>query len=159
MRAVPPELGLRIEAVCRRFEAAWRRAAGQGRFPDLADRDSLWRRLVVMTARKAAHLRRDEGRPKQGGALQPAGEMAGEEEALLGQMLSREPTPEVAAQMREECARLLGRLGDDELRQVALLRLEGYTVEKVAARLGCVARSVKRKLHLIRSLWEKERTP
>jgi hypothetical protein len=27
--------------------------------------------------------------------------------------------------MREECARLLGRLGDDELRQVALLRLEG----------------------------------
>jgi hypothetical protein len=29
----------------------------------------------------------------------------------------------------------------------------------VAARLGCVARSVKRKLHLIRSIWEKELTP
>jgi DNA-directed RNA polymerase specialized sigma24 family protein len=136
------------------------RAAEQGRFPDLADRDSLWRLLVVMTARKANQLGRDEGRQKRGGALQPVAEMAGEgEEALLDQLLSHEPTPEVAAQMREECARLLGRLGDEELRQVALLRLEGYTVEEVAARLGCVARSVKRKLHLIRNIWEKERTP
>jgi hypothetical protein len=31
----------------------------------------------------------------------------------------------VAAQVSEACARLLGRLGDDELRQVALLRMEG----------------------------------
>jgi hypothetical protein len=61
--------------------------------------------------------------------------MAGEaeEESLLGQLLSREPAPEVAAQVSEACARLLGRLGDDELRQVALLRMEGYTVEEVAA--------------------------
>jgi DNA-directed RNA polymerase specialized sigma24 family protein len=62
----------------------------------------------------------------------------------------------VAAQMREECARLLGRLGDDELRQVARWRLEGYTIEEIAARLGCVARSVKRRLRLIRTIWERE---
>ena len=43
------------------------RNAERGRFPDLSDRDSLWRLLVVMTARKAAHLRRDEGRQKRGG--------------------------------------------------------------------------------------------
>jgi hypothetical protein len=77
------------------------RAAEQGRFADLADRDSLWRLLVVMTARKTNQLRRDEGRHKRGGALQPVAEMAGEEESLLG------------------------RLGDDELRQVALWRMEG----------------------------------
>jgi DNA-directed RNA polymerase specialized sigma24 family protein len=93
---------------------------------------------------------------KRGGALQPVGELAGEGETLLGQLLSREPTPEVAAQMREECARLLGQLGDDERRQVALLRMEGYTVEEIAAWLGCAARSVKRRLRLIRSIWERE---
>jgi hypothetical protein len=41
---------------------------------------------------------------------------------------------------------------------LACQRLRGRAC-RVAARLGCVARSVKRKLHLIRSIWEKELTP
>src|SRR5262249_10517796 len=44
------------------------RNAERGRFPRLADRDSLWRLLMLMTARKAAHLLRDQGRQKRGGA-------------------------------------------------------------------------------------------
>jgi hypothetical protein len=44
------------------------RNAEQGRFPDLADRDGLWRVLVVLTARKAGHLRRDQTCLKRGGA-------------------------------------------------------------------------------------------
>src|SRR5450631_1794747 len=43
------------------------RQAEQGRFPDLADRDGLWRLLVVMTVRKAGYLRRHETRLKRGG--------------------------------------------------------------------------------------------
>src|SRR5262245_35365581 len=42
------------------------RNAERGRFPQLMDRDSLWRLLVVITARKAAHLVRDRGRQKRG---------------------------------------------------------------------------------------------
>jgi len=61
--------------------------------------------------------------------------------------------------MTEECERLLRGLGDGELKSVALLRMEGYSVEETAARLGCVARSVKRKLQLIRGIWEKELAP
>jgi len=134
------------------------RAAGQGRFPEMTDRDSLWRLLVVMTARKAANLRRAEGRYKRGGGKQARREEAPEEspEVLLEQVLSRELTPEQVVQMREECERLLRGLGDDELRRVALWRLEGYTVEEIAARLGCAERSVKRRLRLIRSIWERE---
>ena len=110
------------------------RHAGRGRFPELADRDGLWRLLVTITVRKAAHLRRDEGRrsPPGGGG-----------EAVL----SPEPSPD---------RRLLAMLGDEELRRVAVGRLEGYTVEEVAGKLGCAPRSVKRKLRLIRSLWEKD---
>jgi DNA-directed RNA polymerase specialized sigma24 family protein len=137
------------------------RSAEQGRFPDLADRESLWRLLVVMTARKAAHLRRDEDRQKRGGAAHFAANTPDnpDEESLLAQLISDEPTPEFAAQMSEECERLLSSLGDAELRTVAVLRMEGYTVEEVAARLGRVARSVKRKLRLIRTIWEKELAP
>jgi RNA polymerase sigma factor (sigma-70 family) len=137
------------------------RNAEQGRFPALADRDGLWRLLVVMTARKATHLRRDQGRQKRGGEAHFTTDTPREpdEESVLGQVLSREPTPEFAAQMSEECERLLRGLGDEELKSVALLRMEGYSVEEIAARLGCVARTVKRKLQLIRDIWEKELAP
>jgi DNA-directed RNA polymerase specialized sigma24 family protein len=75
---------------------------------------------------------------------------------ILDDVMSREPSPEFAAEMAEECQRLLRRLEDRELQTVALLRMEGYSVDEVAGRLGCAPRSVKRKLALIRSVWEKE---
>jgi DNA-directed RNA polymerase specialized sigma24 family protein len=34
--------------------------------------------------------------------------------------------------------------------------MEGYTIDEIAAKLGCVARTVDRKLRLIRRTWEKE---
>ncbi len=43
-------------------------------------------------------------------------------------------------------------LGDPELESIALLRMEGYTLEEIAERLGYVARTIKRKLRLIRDL-------
>jgi RNA polymerase sigma factor (sigma-70 family) len=135
-----------FDSFCRNAEA--------GRFPQLADRDSLWRLLVTLTGRKAAHQVRDQGRLKRGG---DTAEVPGADaEAILETVLSREPSPEFAAEVAEECQRLLGRLGDRNLEAVALLRMEGYTVEEVAERLGCAPRSVKRKLALIRTIWEKE---
>jgi len=127
------------------------RSAEQGRFPQLSDRDSLWRLLVTITARKAAHQIRDEARIKRGGTAKTT-----DAEADWAGLLSREPSPEFAAEVAEDCRRLLARLGDQELEKVALLRMEGYTVEEVAERLGCAPRSVKRKLALIRTIWEKE---
>jgi len=56
----------------------------------------------------------------------------------------------------EQCQRLLRTLNDPELEAVALARMEGYSVEEIAQKLGYVARSVKRKLHLIRDIWQDE---
>jgi DNA-directed RNA polymerase specialized sigma24 family protein len=133
------------------------RNAERGRFPQLADRDDLWQVLVVLTARKAAHLRRDQARQKRRGAGPEASPLPKEteEEAIAG-LLSREPDPAFAAQVAEEYQRLLCCLGDAELQSVAVWRMEGLTVEEIAARLGYVPRSVKRKLRLIREAWEKE---
>jgi DNA-directed RNA polymerase specialized sigma24 family protein len=137
------------------------RNAEQGRFPQLLDRDSLWRLLVVFTVRKSAHLVRDEGRQKRGRGLAPVADTppASGEEPVLGQVLSREPTPELAAEMTEQCQRLLASLGDAELAKIALWRMEGFSVEEIAAQLSCAPRSIKRKLHLIRTIWEKETAP
>jgi DNA-directed RNA polymerase specialized sigma24 family protein len=126
------------------------RNAGAGRFPDLADRDSLWRLLAAFTLRKAAHHTRDAARLKRGGGTAEAGSEAVEE------VLGREPDPALAAELADECDRLLSALGDPELRRVAVLRMDGHSVEEVAAAVGCAPRSVKRKLALIRAVWERE---
>jgi DNA-directed RNA polymerase specialized sigma24 family protein len=134
------------------------RNAEQGRFPQLFDRDGLWRLLVVFTARKASHLLRDEGRQKRGGGTVHAEEtdQESDEESVLEQVLSREPTPEMAAEVAEECRRLLAALGDPRLEEIALWRMEGFTVEEIAEKVGWVGRSVRRKLQMIRGIWEKE---
>jgi DNA-directed RNA polymerase specialized sigma24 family protein len=73
-----------------------------------------------------------------------------------GEMLGNEPTPQLAAQVAEECVRLLDRLGNDTLRSVALWKMEGYTNEEIAAKLGCVRFTVDRKLQNIRQIWNDE---
>jgi DNA-directed RNA polymerase specialized sigma24 family protein len=126
------------------------RGLKRGRFPDLQDRDNLWKLLVVLTARKASHLIRDDHRLKRGG-----GQTAGTAQELE-QVVSQDPSPEFAAELAENCQRLLGTLGDADLRTIALGKMEGYTIEEIASRLSCAPRTVERKLRLIRNLWEKE---
>jgi DNA-directed RNA polymerase specialized sigma24 family protein len=133
------------------------RGAEQGRFPQLLDRDNLWRLLVTITARKAGRATRHEARRKRGGhGVLDEAALAGPGEPGLEQFLAREPTPEFAAQMAEDYQELLARLDDDELRRVAVWKMEGYGNEEIAARLGCVPRTVERKLALIRTLWNEE---
>lgn len=123
------------------------RGAECGQFPQLLDREHLWRLLVVITLRKAIDVLRKEGRrpPVTG--------------ADVEQLLSDEPPPELAMQVEEEYRRLLDLLGDDELRAIALWKMEGLTNEAIAARLGCVPRTVERRLYLIRRLWARESEP
>src|SRR5688572_20618896 len=109
------------------------RGAEAGRFPQLADRDDLWRLLITLTARKAFDQVRDEQRLKRGGGVAPAPADGAELEWFAG----REPTPEAAALVAEECGRLLDRLKTDELRAIAVWKMEGYTNAEIAARLDC----------------------
>src|SRR5947208_1012890 len=61
-----------------------------------------------------------------------------------------------AAEMADECRRLLEGLGDATLRAVALGKMRGDTNAEIAARLGCVEQTVERKLRRIRGLWGQE---
>jgi DNA-directed RNA polymerase specialized sigma24 family protein len=129
------------------FDSFCRRAQ-DGRFPELNDRNNLWALLVKITLRKAIDLRQHETRLKR-----PAG--AGRSATDPDVLISAGPTPEFAAQMADECRWLLGLLDDDLMRSVAVWKMEGYTVEEIAARLGCIKRTVERKLKIIRAIWSR----
>ena len=73
--------------------------------------------------------------------------------SALAEVEAREPTPEFAAMMEEELERLLDRLGDDTLRQIAVGKMAGYTEAEIAGKLSLGLRTVERKLSLIRNLW------
>ena len=135
----------------------------QGRFPDIADRHDLWRLLVTIAARKASDQNRWESQQKRGGGrvLREADLMAGPEPERdgLAQIVGAEPSPEFAAMVADECGRRLQGLPDESLRQVALLKMEGYLNEEIAKRLGCGLRTVARKLEVIRNAWLNEALP
>ena len=131
-----------------------------GRFPQLADRDDLWKVLVVLTARKVSALRAHEGRIKRGGT--GAGERTQAQQiadADWERIVGPEPTPEFAFEVAEQYGDLLDSLGDEVLRVVAIRKMEGYTNQEIAGELGCNLRTVERKLFVIRSIWEGGPTP
>jgi RNA polymerase sigma factor (sigma-70 family) len=133
------------------------RRAADGRF-QLGDREELWKLLVTITVRKAyAEGKRQRAKKRGEGQvrgesifIRPGGEPSG---PGIGGVLGDEPTPELATMAAESCEELLKMLGDESQREVAKLKLEGYTNEEIAERLGCVVRTVERKLSLIRDKW------
>jgi DNA-directed RNA polymerase specialized sigma24 family protein len=155
LRSAPRALADEEDAALSAF-ASFCRGAARGRYPRLDDRDDLWRLLVVITERKALDQAQRERRQKRGGGKRvgmpdrPDGD--GEGGSLAG-VAAPGPTPAFAALVADECRLLLGRLRDESLRDVARLRMESYTNEEVADRLGCSLRSVARKLELIRRTW------
>jgi RNA polymerase sigma factor (sigma-70 family) len=128
------------------------RGVQHGRFPELCDRHSLWRLLLIITWRKALDRQEQERCQKRGGGrVRTDGE--------LDRLASSEPTPELAALMADQCRQLLGALDADGLRLLAQRKLEGYTNVEVARQLGCSLASIERKLRRIRGIWEEEAGP
>jgi DNA-directed RNA polymerase specialized sigma24 family protein len=107
-----------------------------------------------------ALARRERRQKRGGGKVLAASDLDDPKKSADGpaiaQIIGREPTPEFAAQFSEECERLLTSLGNDELRAVALWKMEGDTNEEIAQKLGCVLRTIERRLRIIRALWSKE---
>ena len=138
--------------------------AREGQFTQLLDSDNLWPLLMAITLHKSVDLIRGENRQKRGGAVQVATQATSAPGSRpipvsLSDIISREPTPEFAAEMAEQLHKLLTRLdstGDPDLQRIALMKLDGYNTAEIAERIGCVRRTIERKTNLIARLWEKD---
>jgi DNA-directed RNA polymerase specialized sigma24 family protein len=124
------------------------RGAREGRFPRLNDRGDLWAILFTLTARQAAQQARELGRDKSGG-----GAVRGDSALAGADPIDDEPGPDEAAAVRDQLSRLLAGLKDDELRQIALARLEGRGNAEIAALINRSVVTVERRLNLIRETW------
>jgi RNA polymerase sigma factor (sigma-70 family) len=123
-------------------------AVDRGRFPRLDDRHDLWQVLAMITVRKAADLANREARQKRGGG-------AVIQSDDFGEVISGDPDPAQAAELAENCQRLLDALGEGKLRAVAVAKMEGRTNEEIAELLDTSVPSVERKLRGCREILEK----
>lgn len=139
------------------------RCAREGKFPRLDDRNDLWKLLFTITERKLIRRLEHHNRLKRGGG-QVRGESVflrddGQPGNLADNRACPQPTPDMVAEFSENLSGMLQRLGDQTLQTVALLKLQGSDLEEIAAELNCSSRTVKRKLQLIREIWEESSPP
>ena len=129
-------------------------AAEKGRFPDLSDRDDLWRLLLRMSARKVIDKRRHDLRARRGGNV-GIHSLDGDEETII-EAIGDEPSPEMVLRMQESVEQFFSHLGVGHLRELAVAKLEGYSNAEIARRFECSERTIERRLHLIREKCQQE---
>ena len=129
-------------------------AAEKGRFPDLSDRDDLWRLLLRMSARKLIDKRRHDGRQRRGGGVQIHSLNSDADRVV--EAIGNEPSPEMVLMVKESVGRFFSRLCVGHLQELAVAKLEGYSNRELAQRLGCSERTIERRLHLIREKCQQE---
>ncbi len=114
--------------------------APDGAFGELTDRNSLWSLLAAITINKTISLQRRQLSQKRDPRRVES----------LDLLLSAEPTDQLVDSVISEGNHLLESLPDQSLRDVARLRMEGYSNQEIADRIERSVKSVERKLQLIR---------
>ncbi|MCI0700452.1 MAG: ECF-type sigma factor [Planctomycetia bacterium] len=131
------------------------RRAKDGQFPQLQGSEDLWPLLVKITARKAYNLQRYARQKKRWNEKQlPPGTELTEDELVA--VIGDEPTPEFVGDLIEELCGLIELLAEEELRRIALLKLEGKPTAEIAGELGINERRVQRRLKVIYALWREK---
>ena len=123
------------------------RGAEHGKFPKLDDSTDLWRVLVTITERKAVNQVKYVSRKKRAPS---GGTVTFSDTEHLPEI---SPSPWFCAQVAELYVDLISGLRDDDLRSIAVWKMEAYSNEEIASKLECSLRSVERKLALIRRQW------
>ena len=124
----------------------------KGRYADVDNRTDLWKLLAVIAVNKARKRADHENRLKRGGGHA----QLTDGDAVLNLLSSSDPPPDLLLSMQEECEKKLQSLQQEELKLVVMLKIEGYTNDEVAKSMGCMRRSIQRRLALIREIWTED---
>lgn len=128
--------------------------AASGQFPELAGRRELWALLVTITDRKAVNTVRQHMADKRGGGrVRSESTFDGEDgvQGVLAGAGNLQLLPDVAASLSE----LMDSL-DDDMREVVMLRIDGYTNDEIGQRLNRSVATIERRLRLLRDQWLEE---
>ncbi|MDR1141137.1 MAG: hypothetical protein LBL62_05545 [Planctomycetaceae bacterium] len=135
------------------------------RFHSIQGNNELWKILATIVCRKISKQKRGESTQKRGGG-QVRGEsifIAGSnsennnnERSGLGNISGTTVTPYLEVEFLDTCENLYKILEDESIRHIARLIMEGYSIDEIAAEIGCVRRTVERKLKIIREKWKQE---
>jgi len=136
-------------------------AVEEGRFTRLDSRDDLWQVLLMLVSRSVSRQKKQATRAKRG-----AGKVRGESAFLKTDnrdstergldMLAARPTVAIFSAMTYSCEGLLEKLPSDELRVIAVMRLEGHTDSEIAASLNCSRSTIQRRLSRIQDVWRED---
>ncbi len=109
-------------------------------FEQLHDRDSLWSLLAAITIKKSISARRRMLAQKRDVRR----------DIRLDELLHAGPTRDFLDSVYDEGNRLLEEISEPTQREVARLRLEGFSNEEIAEKIGRSIKTVERKLNLVR---------
>ena len=126
-----------VQSVYRSFFADTR----EGRY-HLERGGDLWRLLVTMTLHKLGDQVRRHSNQRRGAQREQDFNSADGLATLEDRLLDHEPTPLEAAALADELQQVMRRLVPRE-RRILELRLQGYTIDEVAAQVGCGERTVR----------------
>lgn len=120
---------------------------------EIGGQDDLFRLLVRITVHKTlrqiAHHKAAKRDPSQ-----EAGHTDSAQEQML-QLLTHEPTPEATVTFLDQLEHFMGMLPEQD-RQILALRMEGFSTEEIAQKIGSYDRKVRRVLERIRDIAEHE---
>lgn len=126
----------------------------EGRFPDLKDRDSLWRLMLVITCQKISNRHRFDHQKRRDVRLTLTDSVFYNADSIAvaseSGLVSTEPAPEFVAEFVETCEKLFAEFDDPVLEKITTLRMEGYSDSEIATQLDCSRRTVQRRLEIIR---------
>ena len=149
LKHLPHRLHDADDAAQSAFISFWKQISRDG-ISETLDRNSLWKLLATMAARKAKQIvRRDCAAKRGGGAVVNFSSLDKTTDNINPSQLIEQLSSE---DFDLACEERLAQLPED-LRQFAVLRLFGHTNVEIAELLKCSQRKVERKLNLIRSYW------
>jgi len=136
------------------------RGLQEDRFRQISDRNDLWQVAFMLAGRKATDLVRHVNRLKRGGG-QLRGESVflsagGSGTGIDGQAAEGQSAEDIA-EYAESLLELFRELDDSALVEVCRMRMAGFTNREIADQLGCVERTVERKIDVIQQVWVAER--
>lgn len=126
----------------------------RGDFAPSINRDEARKILITIAVRKALNLVRDSNRK----CRRPENRLIEGMHTQDRDITDRAATPDAEVMVADSVQHLLNSLDSDELREIAISKMAGYTNREIAEALNRSIATIERRLQLIRLRWQKEIT-